>query len=517
MLRKISLLILVSSALSADRWLVLPPRIELQDQTAQPGDLARAMALYLRVSRVGEIVQVAEAEACLKRANVTMAQKIAPETLRTVAKNCMAERMLLTRVRMKSSDFEITTKVYFRESDQLTDTLVTNGSDLNTTLGQNLSERFGKSPATPKETSPDLIVAGDTYGGSYFDWPQLKNLFLSLDSVKSSFCYADARGKIQQLKPQADKSRQKEFLEKLRFEGSGSYSDANDLLDCAVKAAAVARQEGRSAIVVFTPSDYPRDSRTQINLRSQVRRLARSGKIIIATSSNAGAETQNFWTRLVRELGENSIYSPSAQRVKVGLASGQEWYIIRRGGRLFESREAEPQRFERGVVIPDKYAENTAASDLVKIYEALSKNKVVSAGNPEYYGVPLRNSLAQVFKSAPAGSLDWRVLMNQNNQNYYVTLTARDAQKLQTDAFVRLYVELKAPTQTEVLRNRATPALVLDSAADSSPNLEINVTDYMRSPEKYLRKGIGGRSFYILSGKVVRVIPPEADAMDSGF
>lgn len=522
MLHKLSLFILFTSAVFSDRWLVLPPRLELaatrsQDSTLQPGDIARAMALYLKVSRVAEIVQVAEAEGCLKQANTSMAQKIAPETLRAVAKHCMAERMLLTRIRRKDGEFEVTSKVYFREGDTLSDTLVSSGGNLNTVLGQNLSERFGKSPATPKEASADLIVAGDTYGGAYFDWPQLKNLFLSLDSVKSGFCFADGRGKVQTLKPQADKTIQKEFLEKLRFEGFGTYGEADSLLDCAVKGAAVARQEGRSAIVVFIPSDFPRDSRMQINLRAQVRRLSRAGKVVIAPASTATLETQNFWLRLARELGENASYQPSAQRVKVGLATGQEWYVFRRGGRIYETRDSETARFEGGIVIPEKYAAQNAAADLVKIYEALSKNKVVSPGAVEYYGVPLKNTLAQGFKTAPAGAADWRVLLDQNGQTYYLSLTARDAQKLKADTFARIYVELKSPSATEVIRNRATPVLVVENAADSSPALEINVSDFIRAPGKYLRKGIGGRSFFIMSGKVVRIQPPEADALDSGF
>ncbi len=538
MLRHISLFILASTAVFSDRWLVLPPRLELggQESTIAAGDLARAMALYLKVSRVGEIVQVAEAEGCLKQANTTMAQKIAPETLRAVAKTCMAERILLSRIRRKAvgsrgdvirdsatpepsmaSEFEITSKVYFREGDQLTDTLVTTGNDLNTALGQNLTERFSKSPATPKESSADLVVAGDTYGGAYFDWPQLKNLFLSLDSVKSSFCFADGKGKIQTLKPQGDKALQKEFLEKLRFEGFGSYSEADSLLDCAVKASARARQEGRNAVTVFIPSDFPRDSRTQINLRAQIRRLARAGKVMIAPSSTATQEVQTFWQRLARELGENSSYLPSAQRARVGLATGQEWFIFRRGGRIYELRDAEAKRFEGGVVIPDKYAAQTAASDLVKIYEALSKNKVVTPGNAEYYGAPLKDALAQAFKTAPSGTSDWRILLDQNGQTYYLSLTARDAQKLKVDTFARIYVELKSPSSTETIRNRATPALIIENAADSSPALELNAGDFIRNPGKYLRKGIGGRSFYIMSGKVLRITPPEADALDTGF
>lgn len=516
MLQKISFLILFTTAVFPDRWLVLPPRVENVESQA-PGDLARAMALYLRVSRVAEIVQVAEAEGCLKQANLSMTQKISPEALRSVAKICMAERMLLTRIRRKDGEFEITSKVYFREGDTLSDTLVSSGADLNTVIGQNLTERFGKSPATPREASADLIVAGDTYGGAYFDWPQLKNLFLSLDSVKSSFCFADGRGKIQSLKPQGDKNRQKEFLDKLRFEGFGTYGEADSLLDCTVKAAAVARQEGRSALVVIIPSDFPRDSRMQINLRAQVRRLSRSGKVVIAPASAATVETQNFWLRLARELGENAAYQPSAQRVKVGLATGQEWYVFRRGGRIYETRDSETARFEGGIVIPEKYAGQNAAADLVKIYEALSKNKVVSPGTVEHYGAPLKNTLAQGFKTAPAGTSDWRILLDQNGQTYYLSLTARDAQKLKTDAFARIYVELKPPSATESIRNRVSPALIVESAADSSPALEISAADYIRSPGKYLRKAIGGRSFYIMTGKVIRIQPPEADALDSGF
>lgn len=504
-------------SLHADRWLVLPPRVELAKGAPEPGDLARAMALYLKLSRLSQVVQVTEAEGCLKTANVSMAQKIAPESLPAVAQNCHAERMLLTRVRSREGEIEITTKVFYRESGQLTDTLVTNGSGLLATLGRHLSERFGKSPATVKENSTDLIVAGDTFGGAYFDWQYARNLLLSLDYVKSAYCLVDHRGKLQSTTPRGDRTEQKQFVEKLRFEGSGSLSEIDAIVSCATKAAGETRSEGRRSLVLFLVSDFPRDPRAQITARAQIRKLARAGKLIISPASTSTEASLKFWGNIVRELGDAASFLPSAQRVRVGLSTGQEWHIFRRGGRLYESRENEPARLDNGILIPEKYADNNSPQDLLKIYQAMSGNKVISSGAPDIFAGQLRSNLISAFKGGAADSTAWRVLLDQNGQTFYLSLSPADARKLTQGAFVRVFTELKPPSEKDLLRNIASPSLIVEPAGEVPASIDLNVADYLKAPEKYLRRSLAGRSFYVLSGRVLRVTPPEADALDSGF
>ncbi|MBS0617537.1 MAG: hypothetical protein JSR44_05070 [Spirochaetes bacterium] len=503
--------------LFADRWLILPPRLELQNESADAGDLARAMALYLKISRVSEIVAVAEGETCLKNAGLAMTQKIRPEALRDVAKNCLAERMLLTRIRRKNGQLEITSKVYFRESAELTDTMVATGDSLLPTLGKSLSERFGKKPATAKENSADLVVAGDTFGGSYADWQAQKNLLLSVDAVKAAYCLVDARGQLQVLKLKAERAAQKDFIDRLRFEGMGSYSDAEAMLACAKDAAKVSRAEGRRAEILLLVSDAPRAARAQISVRAQLRNLARLGRLTLVPASTVDTVAWKFWSTMARELAENATFLPSAQRVKLGLNNGQEWYIFRRSMRLYETRDAEPTQFADGVNIPEKYRQETAPDHLVKLYETLSKNKVISSAAPQVVNDALKKNLAAALRTNSGEGIVWRVLMKQNGQTFYVSLTARDAQKLKVGAHARLFTELKSPSETELLRNRATPTLVVENAYDSAPSLELNVGDYLRNPAKYLRKSLARSSFYILSGEIIQIIPPDTDALDGSF
>lgn len=513
------ILTLTASAqtLSADRWLILPPRVELAKGAPEAGDLARAMALYLKLSRLSQIVQVTEAEGCLKIANVSMAQKIAPESLPAVAEACHAERMLLTRVRSRDGEIEVTTKVFYRESGQLTDTMVTTGAGLLGALGRHLSERFGKSPASVKENSTDLIVAGDTFGGAYFDWQYARNLLLSLDYVKSAYCLVDQRGKLQSAAPRSDRSEQKQFIEKLRFEGSGSLGELDSVVDCTAKAAGIARNEGRRAMILFLVSDFPRDPRAQITARAQIRKLARAGKLVISPASTSTEAALKFWSNIARELSESAVFVPSAQRVRVGLSTGQEWHIFRRGGRLYESRENEPAQLTGGIVIPEKFADNTSPQDLLKVYQAMSGNKVISSGAPDIFAGQLRSTLVTAFKGSATDSTAWRVLLDQNGQTFYVSLSPADARRLTQGAFVRIFTELKPPSDKDLLRNIASPSLIVEPAGEVPASIDLNVADYMKAPEKYLRRSLAGRSFYVLSGRVLRVAAPEADALDSGF
>ncbi|HRP70259.1 MAG TPA: hypothetical protein PLY93_12055, partial [Turneriella sp.] len=381
-------------------------------------------------------------------------------------------------------------------------------------LGKNFSERFSMSPAKPKATSRDLIVVGDTFGSAYFDWPQLKNLLLSVDSQKSAFCFSNAQGQVQALRPVGDKALQNQFLDKLHFFGGNTYNDA--LFDCAFKALNVSREEGREAQIVFFVSDYPRASNTQITLRSQMRRLVRNARILIAPASNATSAMLLFWQRIAREAGDKTQFIPLMQRVRIGLSSGQEWFLFRRGSRLYESRTEEKERFDDGIVIPDKYLSSLTNENLVATYQELSQNKVISQNAVESYINPVQKSLSRIFQSATKTPSAWRVLLEQNGQRYYLSLTPSLAQKLRLQEFARVYVELLPSTSSDVILNRPSPALLVD-AVDSSPSDEIDVSDYIRYPQKYLRKAIGGRSFYILPGKVLQVLSPENDALESDF
>jgi hypothetical protein len=518
--------LLTGSTVFADRWLILPPRLEnalsaeslktSTDTDATAAELARAMALYLRASRVSHIVSVAEAEACLKQENLSMQQKIAPESIGRVARNCQAERVLLTRVRRRAGAFEVTSKVYFRESDALTDTLVKSGDDLYRIIGEQLSERFSAYPATPKESSRDLIVAGDTFGAAYFDWQKLKSLFLSLDSVKSAYCLLDAQGRLASFRLRADKQQEKEFIERLRFEGGYSLQNPQAMTECVRAAQAETVREGRRAVVVLFVSAEPQDAPSRLQLKAALRQIAAKSRLLIVPASSAPEPAARFWAQIARELGDNAQYLPTAQRARAGLASGQEWYIFRRGGRLYENRSAEPQQLTGGVLIPEKYADMSSPQDLLKLYALLSGNKVVSAGEAQPFNAALTNALIQSFQTT-GGSGSWRVQLQQNGQSYYLSLAAAEARKLKVGEYARIYTELLPPSERELLRNRPSPVVIIDAAHDSAASLEIDVGEYLRNPAKYLRRGIGGRSFYIMTGKVLMVSPPERDALDDGF
>lgn len=514
----IILLISTLSTVYAERWVVLPPRIELQSERMNAGELARLIALYLRASRVSEIVSVTEAEACLKNANASMDQKISTESLAAVTKNCLAERLLVFRIRKLQADYEVTSKVFFRESGSLTDTLTNTGPDLMATLGQNLKERFGSSPVVTKENAIDLIITGDTYGGSYFEWGDLKPFFLSLDAIKASYCLLGADGKVLAQKPTEERARQKEFIEKIKFQGSGMWSEASQVLACSEEALKLARREGRRAILVFVVSDAPREHAVKVNLRAAMRKFASKATILIAAASTTNEETRKFWASLTRELGETAYYLPIAQHAKVGLSNGGEWHIYRQNGRVYESREAKIKNLTDGVKIPDKYAQDSAPQDLVKLYEKLSGNKVISDTKTQIDASQLRDKLSALMRANDKQNVpSWRVLMNQNGQSYYLSLSAVEARRLTPNSFARIFVELKPPSENEIVRNRPSPAFVLTAAHDSPQAYEINVSEYIKNPARYLRKSIGSRSFYILTGNVVRIIPPEGDAIENGF
>jgi Mor family transcriptional regulator len=108
-------------------------------------------------------------------------------------------------------------------------------------------------------------------------------------------------------------------------------------------------------------------------------------------------------------------------------------------------------------------------------------------------------------------------MLEQNGQSYYLSLAAAEARKLKVGQYARIYTELLPGSDRELLRNRPSPVVIIEKAHDSAASLEVNVADFLRNQAKYLRRGIGGRSFYIMTGKVMRVSPPERDALDDGF
>jgi len=511
------LLLLMTGQLAAERWLILPPRIEGGSPTISPGDLARSMALYLRASRVGEIAGVTEAEACLKEAGVNTAERVQSESLKQVANRCGAERLLLTRVRQRGDKTEVTSKVYYSEAGVVTDTLTHEGSAQLETIGRNLSERFGRSPHADKGSGADLIVAGDLYGAGYFDWQRLQLELPQFDAVRTTYCLLDTNGQVQQAFFAGEADRQREFLKKLRHEGQGDFAINSQMSACIAKGLENARTTGRPATLLMVVSAHPAASSAQISARAALRKLAARSRFVVAAASAMPAPAQKFWSQIVRELGDQATIKPMAQHVRVGLSSGQEWHIFRATGRLYELRAATPDHLQGGIAIPEKYSDMASAADLVKLYTLLSGNKVVSSSPPDIFAEPLLQSLKRTHKPSAAGSLVWRVLMDQAGQRYYLSLTAKDAQSLKVGETTRIFAELKASHDRDVLQNSASPVIVIKRADESAAALELNVSEYIKNPHQYLRRSLGGRSFYIFTGKLLQVLPPENDAIDDGF
>ena len=314
----------------------------------------------------------------------------------------------------------------------------------------------------------------------------------------------------------ADKQQEKEFIDRLRFEGGYSLQNPQALTDCLRKAQAETLREGRRAIVVLLVSAQPQDAESRLQLKAALRQIAAKSKLLIVPTGSATETAARFWAQIARELGDDAQYLPTAQRARAGLSSGQEWYIFRRGGRLFESRYAEPQKLTGGVLIPEKFSGMNAPQDLLKLYAQLSGNKVVAPGEATAWNGALTNTLAKSFQTTGAGG-SWRVMLDQNGQSYYLSLAAPEARKLKVGDYARLYTELLPGSDREILRNRPSPVVIIDKAHDSAAALEVAVGDFLRNPAKYLRRGIGGRSFWVMTGKVLRVSPPERDALDDDF
>lgn len=510
----------------ADRWLILPPRLELSSsedlrpnpkEAALSQELQRAMVLYLKASRVPQVSDAQDAESCLRQENLNMQQRISVSELKRVAQSCQAERMLVTRVRRHKGQFEITSKVFFRESSALSDTLMQRGENLNQALGETLSERFQKSPRVDKDNLSDLIVVGDTHGKIYFDWLAMKNFFLSLDSVKNAYCLVNQHGKVQSYTLKSNKESEKKFLDALHFEGGAELSNTDDLLRCAKTAIDASLSSARRPVVVFLVSTRPGDNPSRIALKTFFRKIASRTSLFLVTAASIEAQSARFWSSLARELSPQVHFLPSAQRARAGLLSGQEWYVFRQRGRLFESREENPTVLKSGILIPEKYSEDTSPTDLLNLYATLSGNKVVTKGTTEIWNGEFETSIANAFKENVADKTAWRVMLKQNGHIYYVSLSAKNARKLKVGEFARIYTELLPPSAHSPLRNRVLPTLVLKRASESHPALEISILDYLRNPTAYLRQAMGARSFYVLTGEVVRILPQSEGAESDAF
>lgn len=445
-----------------------------------------------------------------------MQERISAAALQRVARGCQAERMLVTRVRRHKGQFEITSKVFFRESSMLSDTLVQRGENLNQALGEALSERFQKSPQADKDNRSDLIVVGDTHGKIYFDWLAMKIFFLSLDSIKNAYCLTNQHGKVQNYTLKSDKESEKKFLDALHFEGGADLSNTETLLRCAKTAIDASLSSARRPVVVFFVSSRPGDNPSRIALKTFLRKIAPRTSLFLVTAASIDPQSARFWSSLARELSPQVHFFPSAQRARAGLSNGQEWYVFRQRGRLFESREDNPVALKSGILIPEKYSENTSPMELLNLYATLSGNKVVTKGTTEIWNGEFETSIANAFKENVADKTAWRVMLKQNEHIYYVSLSAKDARKLKVGEFARIYTELLPPSARSPLRNRILPSLILKRASESHPALEINILDYLRNPTAYLRQAMGSRSFYVLTGEVLRILP-QSSAQEDAF
>ena len=515
----ISVLLLSPPTLFAERWGILPVRIESpQTANAELGiALARAGALYLKLLKISTAIPVAEIEGCVKSAGINFQNKIALESISQIAQDCDADRLIAFRIQKKSDGYQLISKIYYRESRTITDTIATSGELLLPALGDHLSRRFQKKIQFGEKHLNDLIFSTDTFGSSYFEWQFLRPLISRVDFDRLGFCLLQANGKVSRQSLTSEREISNEFLKRIRFEGIGSYDSYANLEKCTANLVAESRERNNTPHVVIFASDVPQNSDAVHSLKARLRTMSQKTHLHIWLSSNASSRTAKFWIDLSRELSQlNAVeIEPIALRQKVGLSSGGEWHIFRKNGRLYETQEAAPSKLSGGISIPDKLNEEHSAGDFSRLYSVMSKNKVISKSEPTVFTEPLLESIR--FSGSPQSEhaeASWKVFLEDEGVSYVLKLPAREARRLEIGKMVYILTSIRRGSDQDILQNESALSFVLKNASEVSSLLQIKIADFIRNPQPFENKSLAGRSIYILSGKVKSVQPSDADVLE---
>jgi len=523
---KLVLLLAPFSLLNAVNWAILPvrtngleysPLYQNKQLNAEPSwDLAKAIYLYMKAGNQKNILPVSRTEKFFNDNEINFKKALTGAELASIAEQIDAEKLLLTTISYENKRYSVSSKIYYAHSKLVTDVINGEGEELSIILDDIIRQRFSLEfkVAVTQQSNTNLIIGLDANGKNYTEIEVLRSLMRTLDYAMISIESVDGYGKRYSLNFTSDDEKVDNYFQSLKIQGNDRedqlyYDLLVPLLD------KLQREKTRPGLLLIV-TGAPRSFNMSQKVRSLLRQIASRSNLYIFGNGKLTPAEREFWTNMAAENNYNAKvnYLDIIYEQKIGLSSGHEVYLFKKGDQLLEN-SSNTVIEAQSLKIKNEQIENFIPENLSKIFSETTGAKVVSSSS---ININLGSALAgMIYKSKKENSPDKpiRILLDIDGSPFWITVpynTVYDNGQLllSTDKFYYFFINLVPGSKGTPFANQAETALLVNYP-DISEYFLLDIKDYLKDPQKYLNKSIGKTSFYLLQGKFKQLRSSQLD------
>ena len=488
----------------------IPNGMQINPDDGESGwQMAQLMRIYAKANYINTVLPMDSVKRVYKKNNIGYNADLTAKDLKTLAHDLDCDKIIITEIFFSKSSVRVDTRIFFTKSGTISDINALSGENFLETLGRSLRQRFQftANPYLLKDDRYQYTFALDASGKNYNEIQLLPNLVGEMDMESAAGVSVDGYGKISILNTTQDKSTLIEYLNQIKPQST----DTTDrlyfhLLDSVMAIMEKGKNADKKKIVILLVSSAPRQANSRQKVNGFMRKLSRISKILILGNGKLSQDERNYWS-LMTTGNSNIFYKDILYKQKIGLSDGNQVYLLKSGNKLLESNSGQIE-FSHEIFYDKEYLKNFNQDNIGKIYESSTQKTVVSHGKPE---IVYNLSLLSNILSKPAVSdktKHVKLLVLLENKPFwinvpYASVVDEKEQKFAITEGESYYflINLARPARGMPFRNFPEFASIM-TPSEVSKFLILNMDRYLKNPENFLDKSIGGTSLYLIHGKI---------------
>lgn len=511
------LLLITGGELSAATWSVFPVRVhgekkdlalfnkEIDDEELA-WDLARLVPLFLESTHQYNVFPVSHVKLIFKELKIRYNSQLTLDQLRTISYKTDSDNILILEVYISPGQITIESRIYYTHSDKISDKYTFRGEDFYKTLGLALAERFqlDYSHLFIPGKEDNYCFALEASGPNMAEVKALAGFIREIDIHRSCAIAIDGYGKKSILKNATEKISLLRFFDSLRPQ---SIDTTDKIHFSLVTESENLIRDNRSTLntLFLLVATAPHSSEMQQKVRATIRRLGNSHKVHLLGSGYLSRDDRAFWLSIASEQSTrfSIIYSDILYKQRLGIATGEEVTIVKKGFNLYETNNgmldyAHQLQLDTGLFAifkPDNmgqvFEKQTSTKVLTEYPVEITPVENNPVENPrssegEYYRILVDFQGTPFWVTYPKKEGGSRTIVPEKGGNYFFLLNMRQGMK-------------GIP-----FSNEPNFGKIIDPEA-ACRSLLLTPSRFLESPSQYLGKSLAGSSLMIFYGKVLEV------------
>ena len=494
-----------------------------KDTEKNDWEFAHLIYTMLKINKIDSLVKPEYIKKAYSALRLSSRRKLQLMDLKNIASEINSERILVSYIYKGKKGFSWRSSIYYKSSNILEDTIVTTDQKhLWELLGMHLKTRFSGHDFYEFSTSNQknlVFFILNASGDHYDELQELKKILYSSSLLKNSgICAIAKNGKLFYKEPSSSLNS---FFQEMVSEGNSNFiKEIDRAAHCTLKMDHSQKvfnplKKRRIKKLIILVGDVPSSAKEVVMVKNYLRQLALRYKILIMGSSSLKSYDINFWEDTASEIssGKNIIYKNIPYRVKIGLSTGEEYYIVKEGKKIIQT--SHPNHLNGSKIqfkVPSELWYLFHDQNIVSVYEKVSGNRVISKSKTNIL-------MSEIILNFIGGKDQQRKFIHQSEKKvklliemekipFWINLPLKSISKSKEGSQIKkgeiyyFLLNMQPPQKGIVFRNSPEFGFILDHWSQVPEFLFLQTKHYLKYIQSYLGNSIGKNSLYIFRGRV---------------